>query len=105
MAAEGLTLDPLMAEAKRRARRRRLLLAAVLVILAALALGAVDALTGNGSAPPTLSPAATSQPPLSGLAARAVWCGDAYNASGRGGCHSPDGKWAIVVDNEGRAAR
>jgi hypothetical protein len=102
MTAGGLSLDPLIAEAKRRMRRRRLLAATVLLVLAAGVFGAVDALTGNGSARPTLSPASTSQPPLSGLAARAVWCGDAYNASGRGGCHSPDGKWAVVVENEGR---
>jgi hypothetical protein len=30
-----------------------------------------------------------------------MWCGDAYNASGHGGCHSPDGKWAVVVKNGG----
>jgi hypothetical protein len=95
-------VDPLIAEAKRRMRRRRLLIAAMLLVLAVGAFGAADALTGESSAHPTLTPASSGQPPLSGLAARAAWCGDAYNASGRGGCHSPDGKWAIVVDNEGR---
>lgn len=82
-------------------RRRRLFVAAMLVLSAAVAFGAVDALTGPSSARPVVTPASSGQPPLSGLAARAEWCGDAYNASGRGGCHSPDGKWAVVVNNEG----
>jgi hypothetical protein len=96
------SLQPLIAEAKRRMRRRRLLVAATLVLLAAAAFGALHALSGASSARLVVRSASSNQPPLSSLAARAVWCGDAYNASGRGGCHSPDGKWAIVVENEGR---
>lgn len=97
-------LDPLIAEAKRRARRRRLL-GALLLVVAGSTVSATAVLTRSapvqGSAAP-LTPAKAQLPPLSNLAARAMWCGDAYNASGRGGCHSPDGKWAIVVKNEGR---
>jgi hypothetical protein len=96
------SLDPLIAEAKRRMRRRRLFIAAMVVLLACSASGMGVALTGSGSANrPVLAPLGNGLPPLSNLAARAPWCGDAYNASGHGGCHSPDGKWAIVVDNEG----
>lgn len=98
------SLDPLIAEAKRRMRRRRLLTAAIVAALAAGAAGANLALTGrSGAHGPALTPAASSLPPLSSLAARAFWCGDAYNASGRGGCHSPDGRWGIVVANHGTA--
>lgn len=97
-----LSLDPLIAEAKQRARRRRFLIAAVALLVVGAA-GAAVAL--RGSTPPArITPAATKTPlpPLSNLAARAMWCGDAYNASGRGGCHSPDGKWSIVVRNHGK---
>jgi hypothetical protein len=97
------SLDPLIAEAKRRARVRRVLIAAIALALVGGAFGAADALTSSSPAQKAaVTPAASKLPPLSNLAARAVWCGDAYNASGRGGCHSPDGKWAIVVENEGR---
>jgi hypothetical protein len=95
-------LDPLIAEAKRRMRRRRLATAAVAFLLAGAIFGTAVALNGpsfaHGSA---FTPASSDLPPLSNLAARAMWCGDAYNASGHGGCRSPDGKWSIVVDNEG----
>ena len=92
--------DPLIAEAKQRARRRRLAIG-VVALLATAAVGATIGL--SRSTAPGVAPAATRTPlpPLSNLAARAMWCGDAYNASGRGGCHSPDGKWAIVVSNHG----
>jgi hypothetical protein len=30
-----------------------------------------------------------------------MWCGDAYDASGRGGCHAPDNRWSIIVNNQG----
>lgn len=84
-------------------RRRRLLIAGMVLLLSGSALGVAVALSSSTAAPKPLgAPAANQLPPLSNLAARAVWCGDAYNASGHGGCHSPDGKWAIVVDNEGR---
>jgi hypothetical protein len=98
------SLDPLIAEAKRRMRRRRLATAAVVLLLAGGIAGVVAAVTGRPSSAhePAFTPAANNLPPLSNLAARAVWCGDAYNASGHGGCHSPDGKWAIVVENHGR---
>jgi hypothetical protein len=100
-----LSLDPLIAEAKRRARHRRLLVAAAVAMLAGGAAWAAITLSGStaahGSGPVVPAATRTPLPPLSGLAARANWCGDAYNASGRGGCHSPDGKWAIVVDNQG----
>jgi len=45
--------------------------------------------------------ASSNLPPLSSLAARAFWCGDAGNASGHGGCHSADGKWSVVVGGSG----
>lgn len=98
-----LSLDPLIAEAKRRARRRRLAIAATSALLAAGVAGAALVLSGPSHGAARAVPAATRTPlpPLSGLAARANWCGDAYNASGRGGCHSPDGTWAIIVTNEG----
>jgi hypothetical protein len=100
-----LSLDPLIAEAKRRMRRRRLLMGAVLLLLAGSAVGAGLALSRSTathqSAPVTPIANTTALPPLSGLAARRVWCGDAYNASGRGGCHSRDNRWSIVVNNEG----
>lgn len=100
MSALPFSLDPLIAEAKRRMRRRRLATVAVVLLLAGGIAGAVAAL-GNQSPPrgSALTPASSNLPPLSNLAARAFWCGDAYDASGRGGCHSPDGRWAIVVDN------
>lgn len=93
-------VDPLIAEAKQRARRRRVTIATV----AFLAVGAIVAtLAFSGSPASRVAPAATRTqlPPLSNLAARAMWCGDAYNASGHGGCHSPDGKWSVVVLNHG----
>jgi hypothetical protein len=75
----------------------------MVLLLSGSALGAAVALSSSTAAhKPLVAPAANQLPPLSNLAARAVWCGDAYNASGHGGCHSPDGKWAIVVENEGR---
>ncbi len=96
-------LDALIAEAKRRMRRRRLLIAALVLLLAGGALGAALAFSNSTTARgPVFAPAANQLPPLSNLAARARWCGDAYNASGHGGCPSPDGKWAIVVNNESR---
>lgn len=100
------SLDLLIAEAKRRARRRRLLAAVLLLLLVGGAAETVVAFSGSTAAhgSPPVAPAAarTQLPPLSGLAARAVWCGDAYNASGRGGCHSPDNTWSIIVNNNGR---
>jgi hypothetical protein len=107
MAASGRRLPlgwhPLIAEAKRRTRRRRLLLAVIVLVLAGGTVGATEALNRSSPARRTaLTPASSQLPPLSSLAARAQWCGDAYNASGHGGCHSPDGKWAVVVNNEGR---
>ena len=100
-----LSLDPLIAEAKRRMRRRRLAVGVALLLLAGSVVGAGFALSGSTaahvSAPVSPVANATALPPLSGLAARRAWCGDAYNASGRGGCHSRDNKWSIVVDNEG----
>lgn len=99
------SFEPLIAEAKRRARRRRLLAAVLLLLLAGGAAGIVVAFSGStaahGSPPVAPAPTRTQLPPLSGLAARAMWCGDAYNASGRGGCHSPDNKWSIIVTNQG----
>jgi hypothetical protein len=100
-----LSIDPLIAEAKRRMRRRRLLVGALLLLLAGSAVGAGLALSGSTAARQSapVAPVAntTPLPPLSGLAARRAWCGDAYNASGRGGCHSRDNRWSIIVDNEG----
>lgn len=97
-----LSLDPLIAEAKRRMRRRRLLLAAIVLLLVGSALGAALALSNSTAARgPLLAPASSQLPPLSNLAARAMWCGDAYNASGHGGCHSPDGRWSVVVGGNG----
>ena len=102
-----ISLDPLIAEAKRRMRRRRLATAALVLLLAGGIAGAVAAVAGGPSSAhgQAFTPAASNLPPLSNLAARAVWCGDAYNASGHGGCHSPDGKWAVVVENEGRGCK
>jgi hypothetical protein len=78
-------------------------MAAMVVLLASAASAAGIAVTASGSTHgPALIPTASNLPPLSNLAARAFWCGDAYNASRHGGCHSPDGKWAIVVENEGK---
>jgi hypothetical protein len=96
-------LDPLIAEAKRRARRRRLLGAVLLIALAGGARGAVVALSGptaaHGSAPVVRAATRTPLPPLSSLAARATFCWGAFNSGRYGGCHSPDGKWSIHVDH------
>jgi hypothetical protein len=91
------SLDPLIAEAKRRMRRRRLLVAAVVLLLAGGALGA--ALTLGRPAPHqasafSSSPAKTQLSPLSNLATRMAFCGNRYST-----CHSPDGTWSIVYVN------
>lgn len=98
-----LSLDPLIAEAKRRARRRRLLGAALVLALGAAAVAAGVSLSGPSrpSAPSHVVRAATRTPlpSLSGLAARAQPCFSAFNAGRWGGCHSPNGKWSIHVDH------
>jgi hypothetical protein len=94
------SLDPLIAEAKRRARRRRLVTATLLLVLAGGAGGAALGLSGATSphgAGVALSPAKAKLPPLSGLAARKALCGSPYIL----GCHSPDGAWSIKVLNHG----
>lgn len=96
------SLDPLIAEAKRRMRRRRLAIAAVAFLLVGATFGTAVALNGPSVAPGSaITPASSSLPPLSNLAARAFWCGDAGDTSGHGGCHSPDGKWSVVVGGSG----
>jgi len=103
MAVLPFSLDPLIAEAKRRMRRRRLATAAVVLLVSGGVVGGGAALRSQSAAPGSaLTPASSNLPPLSNLAARAFWCGDAGNASGHGGCHSPDGKWSVVVGGSGK---
>jgi hypothetical protein len=52
---------------------------------------------------PLVAPTASQLPPLSNLAARAMWCGYTYSASGHGVCHSPDSESAIVVNDDGKS--
>ncbi|PWU22360.1 MAG: hypothetical protein C5B48_10115 [Candidatus Rokuibacteriota bacterium] len=95
------SLDPLIAEAKRRARRRRTLIALAVVALAALVTVAfvLRAGAGAGARPALAAPSSGSQGVTpTGPAARRYLCGDAGNASGRGGCHSPDNRWSIIVN-------
>jgi len=97
------TLDPLIAEAKRRARRRRLLGTVLILVLAGCAVGAVVGLSGStlarSSAPAVPVGTRSPLPRLSGQAARAQLCFSAYNAGRYGGCHSPNGKWSIHVNH------
>ncbi|HEY7422210.1 MAG TPA: hypothetical protein VH541_09375 [Gaiellaceae bacterium] len=88
------SLDPLIAEAKRRMRRRRLFVAVIVLLLAGGALGATFAFKGSAApsgSPLDPSPAKAQLPPLSGLAERKAFCGNRYST-----CHSPDGKWSVV---------
>jgi hypothetical protein len=98
-----LSLDPLIAEAKRRARRRRVLGAVLVLALAAGVVGAVVALSRppqpGGPANVARTATRTPLPPLSGLAARAQLCFSAFNAGRWGGCHSPSRKWSVHVDH------
>src|ERR1700752_678871 len=87
------SLDPLIAEAKRRMRRRRLLAAADALLLVGGAFGAAFTL-GRPSSPQGSalgSFPAHGQPPLSNLATRMALCGNRDDT-----CPSPDGKWSIV---------
>src|SRR4051812_47466190 len=97
------SLDPLIAEAKRRARRRRLLGAVLLLVLAGGGVGAPGGPSGSPAAHGwgSVVPAAARAPlpPLSSLAARARFCGSAFNSGRYGGCHSPDRRWSIHVDH------
>jgi hypothetical protein len=91
-----ISLEPLIAEAKRRMRRRRLLVAAMALVLVGSAFGAAFTLgRPNSTQGPALgSSPAHAQPPLSNLATRMALCGNRYDT-----CHSPDGKWSIVFVN------
>jgi hypothetical protein len=87
------SVDPLVAEARRRARRRRIFLAVAVLALAAGGAGAGLALSGkSGSA--ARAPAAA---PV-GPAVRLATCSSPYQGHG---CGSPDGAWSILIKGDG----
>jgi hypothetical protein len=97
----SLSLDPLIAEAKRRARQRRFVVALAVVVLAGGAVGAVLALNGqSGSAArgPVSSPPAAAGSASVGPAVRLATCASPYQ--GRG-CRSPDDVWSILISSDG----
>jgi hypothetical protein len=88
------SLDPLIAEAKRRMRRRRALLAvAAVVVLGGGAAGATLAFGGGSGVVPGAS--AASYP---GPAVRLASCSNVLNGAG---CRSPDRKWSILMSTNG----
>ena len=93
MPRRPFSLDPLIAEAKRRMRRRRGLLAvAAVVVLGGGAAGATLAFGGGQSGLVPRASAAT----YPGPAVRLATCSDVQNGPG---CRSPDRKWSVLMSS------